>query len=287
MPTSAHASFPQTLFCTHQASLLNASVTAKPFDHAKGGRASGAVNNAGSLFSSGSFAARVPSQVVKADSRPAVRGLQDKGAEKPAPQGTAQPAPLKKDERSGVVDTQVVRVQNPPDAPRRSQRATIWMQPRVKEAIQIIADADGLSFSETAAKGLEIYARAKIHDQEQELFEPRMRAMLRQEIRASDKRHLYFEMRNAIAAEQTRIMITNLYKRQLERDGLTQQEIEQKVDDTYQMARKNVLRMTPQLKTLLDAWWNASQDESTETRVGESDGIVANGSGDSGFYPPQ
>lgn len=32
--------------------------------------------------------------------------------------------------------------------------------------------------------------------------------MMRREIRASDNRHIYFEMRNAIAAEQTRILTT-------------------------------------------------------------------------------
>jgi hypothetical protein len=144
-----------------------------------------------------------------------------------------------------------------------------------------------LSFSEAAAKGLEVYARAKIHDQEQELFEPRMRAMMRQEIRASDNRHLYFEMRNAIAAEQTRILITNLYRRQLTLDGLTQEAIQEKVDQAYTLARKNVLRKTPQLTSLLDAWWNASQDTPAEKRAGEGHGVGRHGSGNSGLYPAQ
>jgi hypothetical protein len=110
--------------------------------------------------------------------------------------------------------------------------------------------------------GLEVYARAKIHDQEEALFEPRMQAMIRREIRASDNRHLYFEMRNAIAAEQTRILITDLYKRQLQKEGMPLKKVNEKLDDTYNMARDNILRKTktPQLKNLLDAWWQTTEN---------------------------
>src|SRR4029450_7417696 len=136
------------------------------------------------------------------------------------------------------------------------------MKPGVKEALESLADQTGLSFSATAAKGLEIYTRAKIRGQEETLFEPRMQAMIRREIRASDNRHIYFEMRNAIAAEQTRILITDLYKRQLQKEGVPLKEINKKLDNTYTMARDNILRKTktPQLKNLLDAWWRSTED---------------------------
>jgi hypothetical protein len=136
------------------------------------------------------------------------------------------------------------------------------MRPGVKEALESLADQTGLSFSATAAKGLEIYARAKIHDQEETLFEPRMQAMMRREIRASDKRHLYFEMCNAIAAEQTRVYTADLYKRVLLKEGMPLKEIHKKLDNAYTMARDNILRKakSPQLKNLFDAWWRATED---------------------------
>ena len=132
---------------------------------------------------------------------------------------------------------------------------TLWVKPGVKTALERIATDDDISLSEASATGLEVYARAKIHDQEEVLFEPRMQAMMRREIRASDNRHIYFEMRNAIAAEQTRIMTTDLYKRQLQKEGRTFKEINKKLDDIYNMARTNILRKTksPQLKNLLEA----------------------------------
>jgi hypothetical protein len=285
MPDTAQPSFPQTLFYTRQPSLPNSEPLDKPFDYAKGGRASGGVNNAEYHFSSGVFAARWPAGALKADPRPAVRGLQDKAALAGGPVASPQLGPETKVARAGVSDTEGVRSQNHHSAKEKKVKGGVWMWPRVKEALETIADQSGLSFSETAATGLEIYVRAKIHDQEEELFEPRMRAMIRQEIRASDNRHIIFEMRNAIAAEQTRVLITNLYKRQLELDGLTQEAIQKKVDRAYSLARSNVLRKTPQLKSLLDAWWNDSQDAEAESRVGEGNGVAPNGSGDIGLYP--
>jgi hypothetical protein len=134
------------------------------------------------------------------------------------------------------------------------------VRPGVKTALERLAEEDGLSLSAASATGLEVFARAKIHEQEETLFEPRMQAMLRREIRASDNRHIYFEMRNAVAAEQTRILTTDLYKRQLIKEGVPLKEIEEKLDTAYDMARRNILRKTPQLKTLLDAWWQGTEE---------------------------
>jgi hypothetical protein len=112
-----------------------------------------------------------------------------------------------------------------------------------------------------------------------------MQAMLRREIRASDNRHIYFEMRNAIAAEQTRILTTDLYKRQLRKEGVSMQKINQKLDDAYEMAKKNILRKTksPQLRNLLDAWWRAT-DEHAEPRHDQSEGreVENTGNGEAG-----
>jgi hypothetical protein len=160
------------------------------------------------------------------------------------------------------LDSGSVHSQNHSDAKERLVKGAVWMRPGVKEALESLADQTGLSFSATAAKGLEIYARAKIKDQQDTLFEPRMQAMMRREIRTSDKRHLYFEMCNAVAAEQTRILTTDLYKRQLLKEGIALKEINKKLDNAYTMARNNILRKTksPQLKNLLDAWWQSTDN---------------------------
>jgi hypothetical protein len=198
--------------------------------------------------------------------RLAMRGWQDKAALARAAQGTPQPAPGTEGERRSLVDTVSDRSQNSTDALRRSARMTLRVRPGVRTALERIADSDGISLSEASATGLEVYARAKIHEQEETLFEPRMQAMMRREIRASDNRHMPFEIKNAIAAEQTRILTADLYKRQLLKEGVPLKEINKRLDVAYNMARTNVLRKSksPQLKNLLDAWWRSTDDQASD-----------------------
>ena len=195
-----------------------------------------------------------------------MRGWQDKAALDRAAQASPQPAPGTEGARRSSLDTVSDRSQNSTEDLRRTARLTLRVYPGVKTALERIADEDKVSLSEASAKGLEVFARSNIHDQEEALFEPRMQAMMRREIRASDNRHIYFEMRNAIAAEQTRILTTDLYKRQLVKEGVPLKEINKKLDDAYNMARTNVLRKTksPQLKNLLAEWWRLTEDWARE-----------------------
>jgi hypothetical protein len=188
---------------------------------------------------------------------------QDKAVLADGSPASSQPAPVTEVVRSAVANTSGVRSENPDDVSERKEHASIWMKPGVKSTMLRLAKQHGDSFSGACADALEVFARAKIHDQEEALFEPRMRTMIRQEIRASDNRHIYFEMRNAIAAEQTRIMTTDLYKRQLQKEGMTFKHINKKLDDIYNMARDNILRKTksPQLRNLLAVWWSSTEEQ--------------------------
>ena len=135
------------------------------------------------------------------------------------------------------------------------------MRPGVKSALQRLATGAKLSFSAACAEGLEVYARAKIRDQEETLFEPRMQAMMRREIRASDDRHVPFEIKNAIAAEQTRILTADLYKRLLLKEGIPLKEIHAKLDAAYNLARANIFKTkTPKFKALLAEWKRIYED---------------------------
>jgi hypothetical protein len=183
-------------------------------------------------------------------------------------------------------NTAGVRSENPHDSSERKEHSSIWLQPRVKFAMQQLAKDTKVSFSSACDTGLAVYARAKIRDQEETLFEPRMQAMLRREIRASDNRHVPFEIKNAIASEQTRILITDLYKRQLLKEGVPLKKINEKLDNAYSMARTNVLNTrTPKFKNLVAEYWRSTevQAESEEKqaerrRVGSPDtGEAGNG----------
>jgi hypothetical protein len=140
------------------------------------------------------------------------------------------------------------------------------MKPGVKSAMQRLAKQDALSFSGACADALEVFARAKIHDQEETLFEPRMRKMMRREIRASDNRHVPFEIKNAIAAEQTRILTADLYKRLLLKEGIPLKEINAKLDAAYNLARANIFKTkTPKFKALLAEWKRIYEDLPDDT----------------------
>jgi hypothetical protein len=205
---------------------------------------------------------------------------QDKAVLTDGPPASSQPGPDTIGARSSVSDTGSARSQNHSDAKERLVKGAVWMKPGVKEALESLADQTGLSFSATAAKGLEIYARAKIQDQQEELFEPKMRAMLRREIRSSDNRHVPFEIKNAIAAEQTRILIADLYKRQLLKEGVSLKEINKKLDDTYNIARTNVLNtQTPKFRNLLREWWQVTEEQTDgrETQRTQTPGEAGTG----------
>jgi hypothetical protein len=198
--------------------------------------------------------------------RPRGGGGQDKAVRPAGPPASSQPGPDTIVARAAVSDTGSARSQNHFDAKERLVKGGVWMRPGVKVALESLAEQSGLSFSATAAKGLEIYARAKIHDQEETLFEPRMQAMMRREIRTSDNRHVPFEIKNAIAAEQTRILTADLYKRLLLKEGVPLKQINAKLDAAYNLARANIFKTkTPKFKALLVEWKRIYEDLPDDT----------------------
>jgi hypothetical protein len=221
--------------------------------------------------------------------RPRSGVWQDKAVLTDGPPASSQPGPDTNVARSSVLDSAGDRSQNASDAKERLVKGAVWMRPGVKEALESLADQTGLSFSATAAKGLEIYARAKIQDQQETLFQPRMQAMMRREIRASDNRHVPFEIKNAIAAEQTRILTADLYKRVLLKEGIPLKEINKKLDAAYNLARSNVLNTkTPKFKTLLAEWWRTTEEQpDRQTGKAEASHKENTGRGEAGTGKPQ
>jgi hypothetical protein len=269
MPVNGHTPSSHTLFAPRQnghLTLHRTPVTASPEPSAV--RPDG-LPVAPALLQNGSSLSGVSS--VDGE-RPRGGGWQDKGARRLAPQASPQPAPDTNGARSAVANTSGVRSENLPDASERKEHSSIWLQPRVKFALQQLARETGVSFSSACDTGLEVYARAQIREQEETLFEPRMRSMLRREIRSSDNRHVPFEIENAIASEQTRILTADLYKRQLQKEGVPLKEINQKLDQAYHMARTNVLATrTTRAKNLVAEYWRATDGQAENREAGTTD----------------
>jgi len=196
--------------------------------------------------------------------RAPVARWQDKAAPEAAPRGLAEPAPGTNGERRSHASGIPVSSARASDGLKRTERLTLRVRPGVKSTLQRLATKDKISLSEASANGLEDFARAKIHEQEETLFEPRMHAMLRREIRASDDRRVPFEIRTAIAAEHTRLIEADLYARQLRREGVPLPAIKEKLKSMYRQARANVLKKTPQMQTILAQWWQEPPEAATE-----------------------
>jgi hypothetical protein len=202
--------------------------------------------------------------------RPRSGVWQDNAILRMAPPASSQPAPGIKGVRRSVSDTGSARSQNSVDWLKRTERLTLRVRPGVKSALLRLAKDDKVSLSEASATGLETYARAQIHDQEETLFEPRMQAMMRREIRSSDDRHVPFEIKNAIASEQTRIYTADMYKRVLLKEGYSQKEINRKLDVAYNLACDNVFNTkTPKFTVLLQRYW-AMTEELPDRQAGQS-----------------
>lgn len=186
---------------------------------------------------------------------------QDNPAPPPARTATPQPASLKKDMRSPLLDTRLARSQKHPDPKRKTVQLALWVQPGVKSELQRIAQIEGISLSATGAALLEQAIRQNIHGQYSALLQPMIEQTVRRELRSFGNRLVFFLMRIAYASEQSRILITNILDRILRREGVTTETFTNLVDKSNKLARRNIIHKSPQLQSLLEEWERSFQNE--------------------------
>jgi hypothetical protein len=126
------------------------------------------------------------------------------------------------------------------------------------------ANEEGLYLSEVGAKACAAWVRNSIQQQQDGLFEPRLRHMMREEIQAIGERLVFFEMRNAFASEHTRILTTDLYKRQLQKEGVTREQFYELLDKSDEMARDNITKKSPKFTGMLAEWEAGSTEQQKE-----------------------
>jgi len=131
---------------------------------------------------------------------------------------------------------------------------TLWVKPPLKETLTHIAKREGLSISSVGKAGLEEWVHQKLHNQHEALLYPLVRQAIREELLAFGNRIVFFLMRIAFASEQSRILITNILDRILKREGAPETTLYNLVDRSNTLAKRNIIKKTPQLQTLLDEW---------------------------------
>jgi hypothetical protein len=194
-----------------------------------------------------------------------VRGVvQDKGSLARARKASAQPGAVANGQRPQAVYSNGHRSQSRAPAPVKLVHCTFWIDPRVRAEMEWQAKEEGIYLSELGAKACAAWVRNSIQQQQDDLFEPRLRHMMREEIQALGERLVFFEMRNAFASEHTRILTIDLYKRQLQKEGVSQEKFYELLDKSDEMARHNITKKSPKFTGMLAAWETGSTEQQKE-----------------------
>ena len=130
----------------------------------------------------------------------------------------------------------------------------MWLDPRVRAELEREAKDRGIPFSQMGAIACRDWVRYEIHRQQTTLFEAKQRHIIREEIQRLKDSLIPFEIKNAQASEQTRIVMANVYKRFLKADGVTQKRFYEILDQIDTMAENNIKQRSPKFSRLVTAW---------------------------------
>jgi predicted DNA-binding ribbon-helix-helix protein len=147
---------------------------------------------------------------------------------------------------------------------RQTVKLTIWLKQPVYDEIQRIASHSQLSLSKIGATALEEWVHQRIYQQHETLLYPIIRQIIRDELRTFGNRMVFFLVRIAFAAEQSRILITNILDRLLRLHNAPEQTFTTLVDQSNKMAQRNIINKSPQIKSLIDEWEGSFPDRREE-----------------------
>ncbi len=152
------------------------------------------------------------------------------------------------------------RSQNRPTPKRKTVHLTLWVKPVVKAELKRVAETEGLSVSSTGGAFLEEAIRQKLHVQHAVLLQPIIEQTIRRQMRTISTRLAWLLVRVAYDSGQTRQLVTNILRRQ---PGVTPAILNQILDSSNNAAKRNVLRRTPQIATLIaevEKWLDEEED---------------------------
>jgi hypothetical protein len=202
-----------------------------------------------------------PDQQSPAGQQRPLRGVwQDKGVGSGGRVRSHQPAPVGNGSRAQRLETKTNQVQKGNTSRVPLVHMTLWVHPLTKAEIQrtalreSMATGESVSVSHVGAGLLETAVRQDIHRQQESLLIPTLKQAIREEFRAFGNRIVFFLMRIAFASEQTRILVTKLLHMRLKREGVSEAEFNTVIDRSADMAKRNIVTKTPQMKSLIAAW---------------------------------
>ena len=163
---------------------------------------------------------------------------------------TTQPAPHKNVMRPQQMNSNHARVQNRPAPKRQTIHTTFHLKLRVRRELERKAKEENLSISATGAAILEWYFEQSIYTQNAATLETAIDKSIGKHMRAYSTRLAVLLVRSLFTAEQTRSFAYNILGRQ---PGMTDEELNDIKNGANNTARANITRITPQMKTLVEA----------------------------------
>jgi hypothetical protein len=141
---------------------------------------------------------------------------------------------------------------------RQTVQISGWGRPQLKAELSRIAEQAGVSFSQTVVAALEAWVRQQLHSQHAVLLETIIDQAIGKHMRAYSNRLAVLLVRSLFNAEQTRSYAINILGRMA---GMTEGELTEIRHGASDSARANITRISPQLKTLIEAVQKELLDE--------------------------
>jgi hypothetical protein len=163
--------------------------------------------------------------------------------------------------------------QNPQPAKKdRLDKSTFWQPSKLKRQMQRRAEDSNISFSSLVAEICRKWMEGDIAEQNRDLLKLELRQIMREEKRNSDDRILFFLIKTSISTEQTRILTTNMFEDQMVQKGFKKEEIVRFIDESYEMAKKNIYRKTNQINALIEGAKSLFTDNGSENAKNQQEG---------------
>ena len=132
---------------------------------------------------------------------------------------------------------------------RKTVQVSAWVKPAVKAELQRIASQDRLSLSQTCATLLEEAIRQKLHIQHAVLLQPIIEQAIRKQQAVLATKLTWLLVRIAYDAGQTRTLAANILDKL---PGVNQADLAKILDGSSTVAKRNIIKRTPQITTLIE-----------------------------------
>src|SRR5947209_7091750 len=173
---------------------------------------------------------------------------QDNPTPPPARTASPQPAPPKQEMRSTPKETKTTSTHQGNRKNRKTIHLTLWVRPVVKAELERIAESEGVSMSSAGAAFLEKALQHNLHSQHTTLLDLTISKAIGKHMRSYSTRLAVLLVRSLFESSQTRSLVTNFLGRH---SGVTQPVLERLLNGSSNTAKRNITRLTPQLKTML------------------------------------